>query len=92
MQSGPGYTVYKTPQDVLDNEGNNFWVIGGPQLILAFHEMVGYDIIYHSLIYGEHKADVIFENFNNILNSMTLISEKIYDNFEIKKFANENKF
>ena len=59
LDPGEGYTVYKSVQEVIDNEGNNFWVIGGPGLILEFHRLVGYGLVYRSLIY--HKQHTILQ-------------------------------
>lgn len=93
LEPGEGYKVYDTPQDVLDNEGNNFWVIGGPELIKAFHRLVGYDLIYYTMIRGTHEADVKFNKLDEeLLSYYTISADRVKAKFEVIKFVNEDKF
>lgn len=92
LESGDGYKVYTTPEEVLANEGNNFWVIGGPSLILAFSELVGYDYVYHSVIYGTHECDVVFAETRSITSPMLLKDKQLYSDFEVVKYVSKSKF
>lgn len=92
LSPGTGYKVYTSPEEVLKNEGNNFWVIGGPGLIMAFHELVGYDIAYYSMIYSVHEVDVTFPNHDTIFKDMNITGDQVHNGFEITKFAHNTKF
>ena len=92
LDPGEGYTVYKSVQEVIDNEGNNFWVIGGPGLILEFHRLVGYGLVYRSLIYGKHKSNVTFPNFETVFDDMYVMDKSYRGDFEIIKYASKNQF
>jgi dihydrofolate reductase len=91
LAPGKDYYVYDDPVKLLEKTGNNFWVIGGPSVIDIFGGLTHYDVIYHSVIYGEHEADVTY-NPTDLLGRMEYLDEIGYDDFCVRKYVHPTKF
>jgi dihydrofolate reductase len=91
LPPGPGYYVYDDPSKLIEATGNNFWVIGGPSVIEIFHNLVGYDVIYQSVINGKHTADVIYDP-SEMLDCMEYSERRVYDKFCVRKYVHPDKF
>lgn len=91
LTKGEGYTVHGDLYDLVTAAGNNFWVIGGPSIIDVFGEVIGYDVVYHSVVRGKHDADVTYDP-SNMLATMELYDTMSYEKFEVLKYINPVKF
>lgn len=80
-------TTYASFEELLAEEGRNFWIIGGAGLIAEFSERYQFDVIFHSTIYGTYDSDVKAD-LESILRPMLLNGTKYFDQFEIKAYIN----
>jgi len=60
-------------------------------VFLAFRDEFGFDIVYHSVIPGEHKHDTTLDA-KAVLSGLKLVDQLEYSSFRVDKYANPSKF